>query len=33
VVGKKEPLIQIKWSHVPNNRIPNEKNIFRESRP
>ena len=29
VIGKKEPVIQLKWSYVSNNRIPNEKNIFR----
>jgi len=25
-IGKEEPAIQIKWYHVSNNRIPNEKN-------
>jgi hypothetical protein len=29
-IGKEEPVIQIKWSYVSNNRIPNAKNIFRE---
>ena len=31
VIGKEEPIIQIKWSYVSNNRIFNEKNISRES--
>jgi len=30
-IGKEEPIIQIKWSYVSNNRIFNEKNHFRES--
>jgi len=28
-IGKEEPIIQIKWSYVSNNRITNEKNLFR----
>ena len=28
-IGKEEPIIQIKWSYVSNNRISNEKNFFR----
>jgi hypothetical protein len=30
-IGKEEPVIQLKWSYVSNNRIPNEKNIFRQN--
>ena len=30
-IGKEEPIIQLKWSYVPSNRIPNEKNLIRES--
>jgi len=28
-IGKGEPVIQIKWSYVSNNRIPNEENYTR----
>jgi hypothetical protein len=28
-IGKEEPVIQIKWSYVSNNRISNEKNYTR----
>jgi hypothetical protein len=28
-IGKGEPVIQIKWSYVSNNRIPNEENYSR----
>ena len=28
-IGKGEPVIQIQWSYVSNNRIPNEKNYTR----
>jgi len=28
-IGKEEPVIQLKWSYVSNNRISNEKNLFR----
>ena len=31
-IGKEEPVIQLKWSYVSSNRIPNEENLFRESR-
>jgi hypothetical protein len=30
-IGKEEPIIQIKWSYVSNNRISYEKNIIRKS--
>jgi hypothetical protein len=30
-IGKVEPIIQIKWSYVSNNRISNEKNLLRKS--
>lgn len=32
-IGKEEPVIQIKWSYVSNNRISNEENILRKSSP
>jgi len=30
-IGKEEPIIQIKWSHVSNYRISNEENLLRKS--
>jgi hypothetical protein len=30
-IGKQEPIIQLKWSYVSSNRIPNEENLFREN--
>jgi hypothetical protein len=30
-IRKEEPIIQLKWLYVSNNRISNEKNCFRKS--
>jgi hypothetical protein len=30
-IGKGEPVIQIKWSYVSNNRTNNEKNLSGEN--